>query len=331
MIRRLSGVIAVLLALAGCYGGQSAWEVHGTSAISIKALMILVIAVCTSIWIMVVVMAALALHRRRVSALEAEARSDQRVAYVIGGAVVATVLVITMLTVASFYTTRSIDQSDTTEVAITVRGEQWWWRIIYTDPDPAKTFETANEIHVPVGKAVRLQLESADVIHSFWVPSLAGKQDLVPGRTNFLSIRAERPGVYRGQCAEFCGLQHSHMAMLIVADDQAGYEHWLSSQRSAALSPTMQEVSAGQGVFLQKPCAACHSIRGTSAKGSVGPDLTHVGSRATIAAGLLERTRGTLAAWVADPQTLKPGNYMPMVPLQSHELRQVSAYMESLK
>ena len=331
MIRRLVMVTTVLVALAGCDGGQSAWEVNGTSAVYIKALMVLVIAVCTLIWIMVVVITALALRRRRNSALEAKPRSDKQVAYVVGGAVAATVVVITMLTVASFYTTRSIDHSDTAEVRITVRGEQWWWRIIYTDPDPAKTFETANEIHIPVGKAVRLQLESADVIHSFWVPSLAGKQDLVPGRTNFLSIRAERPGVYRGQCAEFCGLQHSHMAMLIVADDQASYEHWLSLQRSAALSSTAQEVLAGQGVFMQKPCAACHSIRGTSARGTVGPDLTHVGSRGTIAAGLFERTRGSLAAWVADPQTLKPGSYMPMIPLQSHELRQVSAYMESLK
>jgi cytochrome c oxidase subunit 2 len=182
-----------------------------------------------------------------------------------------------------------------------------------------------------VGRNVRLELESADVIHSFWVPSLAGKQDLVPGRHNGLTIRAERPGVYRGQCAEFCGLQHAHMALLVIAEEPADFANWLAAQSRQASIPAEAEAAAGQQLFLSRPCASCHAIRGTSAAGTAGPDLTHVGSRRTIGAGLFETTRGSLAAWIADPQTLKPGNNMPMVPLSGDELRAISAYMASLR
>jgi cytochrome c oxidase subunit 2 len=211
------------------------------------------------------------------------------------------------------------------------QGQQWWWQVIYADADPALSFQTANEIHIPVGQDVRIQLESADVVHSFWVPSLAGKQDLVPGRSNSLLLRAERPGIYRGQCAEFCGLQHSYMAMMVIADKPADYQRWIAAQRQNGVMPTDADAAAGKLAFLSKPCAACHTVRGTPATGTTGPDLTHIGSRQTIAAGLFETTRGSLAAWIADPQTLKPGNNMPMVPLTSVELRDISAYMESLK
>lgn len=199
------------------------------------------------------------------------------------------------------------------------------------DSTPDQRFETANEIHIPVGRNVRLQLEGVDVIHSFWVPSLAGKQDLIPGRPNELTIRAERPGVYRGQCAEFCGLQHAHMAFFVIAEAQAEFDQWARLQRASASASSDAELTAGQKVFLTKPCAACHAIRGTSASGTNGPDLTHVGGRKYIAAGLFETTRGSLAAWIADPQTLKPGNNMPMVSLNPEELRSVSAYLANLK
>jgi cytochrome c oxidase subunit 2 len=201
----------------------------------------------------------------------------------------------------------------------------------YLGPDPNQRFETANEIHIPVGRNVRLQLEGVDVIHSFWVPSLAGKQDLVPGRPNELVIRAERAGVYRGQCAEFCGMQHAHMAFFVIAEEPSAFEAWARLQRQDAATPSDAEIAAGRQAFLTKPCAACHVIRGTSADGKTGPDLTHVGGRKYIAAGLLETTRGSLAAWIADPQTLKPGNNMPAVPLEAAELRAISAYLASLQ
>jgi len=316
--------------LSGCSGSQSALDAHGVSAIHLKGLMAGFFWVCTFVWLLAILTLVYALMRSRL--WEAPTQSDGRwTRIVVAGAVAATALVITVLTIASFYTTRAIDESGGDAITIVVKGEQWWWRIRYPNPDKSLEFETANEIHIPVGQDVRLELESADVIHSFWVPSLAGKQDLVPGRSNTLLIRAERPGIYRGQCAEFCGLQHSHMAIFIVADDAKSYAGWLASQQIDRTAAMDDEALAGQTVFLAKPCAACHTVRGTSASGTTGPDLTHVGSRRTIGAGLIETTRGSLAAWIADPQTLKPGNNMPMVPLTSDELRQVSRYMDNLK
>jgi cytochrome c oxidase subunit 2 len=314
----------------GCTGSQSALDVHGASAIHLKQLMLSIILVCTLVWIAVIVVLVWALLRKRRASGEVRAGAGKGATVIVSVAVAATVVIIAGLTVASFYTTRLIDGDGEAAMTVVVRGEQWWWRVTYMQ-NGARDFETANEIHIPVGVSVRLQLESADVIHSFWVPSLAGKQDLVPGRTNTLAIRAERPGVYRGQCAEFCGLQHSHMGMLVVADDAASFERWLAGQRAESSEPAEAGAAAGKAVFLGKPCAACHSVRGTTASGTTGPDLTHVGSRNTIGAGLMEGTRGSLAAWIADPQTLKPGNNMPLVPLSSDELRAVSAYMESLK
>jgi cytochrome c oxidase subunit 2 len=241
------------------------------------------------------------------------------------------VIIIGMFTVLSFFTTRGLNVAGHEDLTIKVRGLQWWWGIEYQGPTPDQRFETANEIHIPVGRNVRLQLEGIDVIHSFWVPSLAGKQDLIPGRPNELVVRAERAGVYRGQCAEFCGLQHAHMAFFVIAEEQSAFDQWVRSQRQQAAAASDPEAVAGQQAFMSKPCAACHTIRGTSAQGTTGPDLTHVGGRKYIGAGLLETTRGSIAAWIADPQTLKPGNNMPLVPLNSEELRSISAYLTGLK
>jgi cytochrome c oxidase subunit 2 len=313
--------------LTSCQGGQSAMDTAGGPAIHIGHLMFGITLVCTVIWLAVVIVLGWALLRQRT---ERSANiQNSRMNVIVGIAVGATAMIIACFTVASFLTTRAIGGDGDT--SITVRGEQWWWRILYKGPDGARSFQTANEIHIPVGRNVTLKLESADVIHSFWVPSLAGKQDLVPGRTNTLLIRAERPGVYRGQCAEFCGLQHSHMAMMVVADSQVDYNQWLERQTAASVPTDSDEARQGKLVFMAKPCAACHTVRGTDASGTTGPDLSHVASRTTIAAGLLPTTRGSLAAWIADPQTLKPGNNMPMVPLSSDELRQVSAYLEGLQ
>jgi cytochrome c oxidase subunit 2 len=328
--RRMLALLLIAL-LAGCAGAQSAIDVHGTSAVHLKQLIFFVASVCTTVWIIVMAVLAAAILRGRRRHADIPAASDRRMSIIVSSAVGLTIVIVAIMTFASFYTTRAIGTIDRSDLTIIVRGEQWWWRITYPDGGAALAFQTANEIHVPVGRNVHLQLESADVIHSFWVPSLAGKQDLVPGRTNFLSIRAERAGVYRGQCAEFCGLQHSHMAMLVVAEDEQVFQRWQELQRQGARVDTSDDVAVGKALFIAKPCAACHTVRGSDANGTTGPDLTHVGSRETIAAGLLERTRGSFAAWIADPQTLKPGNNMPMVPIASDELREISAYMESLK
>ncbi|MBY3179524.1 cytochrome c oxidase subunit II [Rhizobium leguminosarum] len=323
--------LALLMLLCGCSSHQSVLDAQGEAAIALKDLIIFVALVAAVIWLAVVSVMAFALVRKNSQSAGLDHRSERMMTIAVATATAATALVVGVLTVASFYTTRALNSGGDAEVTVVVRGQQWWWQFIYADRDQRPIFQTANELHIPVGKTIRLRLQAADVIHSFWVPSLAGKLDLIPGRENILTLRAERPGVYRGQCAEFCGLQHSHMAFVVVAEDDADYQHWLAGQRRDGAAPSGAEAIAGKAIFLAKPCAACHTIRGTSASGSTGPDLTHVGSRRTIAAGLLEITRGSLAAWIADPQTLKPGNNMPIVPLTADELRQLSAYMESLR
>jgi cytochrome c oxidase subunit 2 len=293
----------------------------------------LIVAVCSVVWALVMVALILALWRRRGvrERLVVYPSAERRMTAAVVTAVAASVIIISAFTVFSFFTTRALSVANGDDLTVKVRGLQWWWGVEYFGSKPDQRFETANEIHIPVGRNVRLQLEGLDVIHSFWVPSLAGKQDLIPGRPNELTIRAEHPGVYRGQCAEFCGLQHAHMAFFVIAEEQPAFDEWARAQRDNATEASDTEVAGGQQVFLSKPCAACHSIRGTSANGTTGPDLTHVGGRKYIAAGLFETTRGSLAAWIADPQTLKPGNNMPMVPLNAEELRSVSAYLASLK
>jgi cytochrome c oxidase subunit 2 len=320
--------------LGGCTGWQSALDVHGTSAINIKQLILLIVVVCSVVWSVVMVALIFALWRKRGRLelpINVNPGTERKMTISVVLAVAATVIIIGAFTVLSFFTTRGLNVAGNEDLTIKVRGLQWWWGVEYLGSTPDQRFETANEIHIPVGRNVRLQLEGIDVIHSFWVPSLAGKQDLIPGRPNELTIRAERVGVYRGQCAEFCGLQHAHMAFFVIAEEQSAFDEWTSSQRQHASAASDAESVSGQQAFMSRQCAACHTIRGTAANGTTGPDLTHVGGRKYIAAGLLETTRGSLAAWIADPQTLKPGNNMPMVPLNAEELRSISAYLASLK
>jgi cytochrome c oxidase subunit 2 len=331
---RAFAVLACTFPIAGCTGWQSALDVHGEPAIGLRQLMIFIAIVCAIVWVLVVAVLGHALWRRRVGTPDVFAvdpRLEKRMTMVVAAAIATTVFVITGFTLVSFFTTRALQIATNEDLTIRVRGLQWWWEVKYLDRSAERAFTTANEIHIPVGRNIRIQLEAVDVIHSFWVPSLAGKQDLIPGRLNEITIRADRPGIYRGQCAEFCGVQHAHMAFFVVAQESANFESWASLQRRPAAPPSEDEIALGQRLFMSKPCAACHAIRGTEAVGTTGPDLTHVGGRKSIAAGLLETTRGSLAAWIADPQTLKPGNNMPMVPLAADELRAISAYMANLK
>jgi cytochrome c oxidase subunit 2 len=332
LLQRLAPLM--MLPLCSCNGWQSALDPHGESAISLKALILLIVTVCSVVWMLVMIALILALRRShppRPRPLQRDPRTARRMGATVIAAVAATVAVISGLTVASFFTTRALAVAGRDDLTIKVSGLQWWWNVEYFGATPDQNFTTANEIHIPVGRTVRFQLEGDDVIHSFWVPSLAGKQDLIPGRPNELSVRAERAGVYRGQCAEFCGLQHAHMAFFVIAENESDFDKWANAQRRPAAQPTDADAVAGQQAFLSKPCAACHAIRGTKATGTSGPDLTHVGSRKYIGAGLFETTRGSLAAWIADPQTLKPGNNMPLVPLSQQDLLSISAYLASLK
>jgi cytochrome c oxidase subunit 2 len=217
--------------------------------------------------------------------------------------------------------------------AATVRiiGHRWWWEVRYVDSDPMKTIVTANEIHVPVGRPVRLELTSADVIHSFWIPQLAGKTDVIPGTTNVAWLQADSAGIYRGACTEYCGLQHANMDMVVIAEPPEKFAMWEANQRQSAATPSDPAAAAGLLVFQKSACATCHAIRGSEALGRVGPDLTHLASRLTLAAGLLENTRGNLAGWIGNSQALKPGNDMPVMTIAPNDLQALLAYLETLK
>lgn len=216
-------------------------------------------------------------------------------------------------------------------LTIEVTGKQWWWQLDYADTSAHGRFTTANEVHIPVGEPVLFLLSAQDVIHSMWVPNLAGKKDLIPGYTHSLWFQADTAGIYRGQCAEFCGQQHAKMAMFIVAEPRATYDAWVARQREPAATPTDSVTSRGQEVFLTRSCAMCHSIEGTPAGSHAGPDLTHVASRRTIAAGTLPNTRGALAGWIVDPQRIKPGSKMPPNQLEPKDLDALLTYLQSLK
>jgi cytochrome c oxidase subunit 2 len=213
---------------------------------------------------------------------------------------------------------------------IEITGHQWWWQIRYLSDQPSQIFNTANEIHIPAGKPVAVKLKSADVIHSFWVPALTGKTDLIPGQTNVTWIEAKDPGIYRGQCTEYCGEQHAHMALSVVASTPEDFAAWRDAQLSDTTQAMSESAQQGQTDFIQK-CGICHTVRGTPAGGIVGPDLSHLMERHTIAAGTLPNNTGNLAGWIADPQHIKPGSQMPQPEVTPAQLQHIVAYLHTLK
>jgi cytochrome c oxidase subunit 2 len=247
-------------------------------------------------------------------------------------AVVASTLALLALVVASVFTDRALARMALAgAVNIEVTAHQFWWTARYIDGPEPETFVTANEIHVPVGKPVIVTLKSDDVIHSLWVPSLAGKKDLIPGRTSKMQFRADRPGSYRGQCAEFCGYQHAMMGLLVVAEPQGQWDAWAAAQRQPAPQPADARTTRGRDLFLSQSCAMCHAVQGTPAGAQHGPDLTHLGSRQTLAAGTLPNTPAALATWISQPQHIKPGTNMPATPLSAADLDALVAWLETLR
>jgi cytochrome c oxidase subunit 2 len=235
------------------------------------------------------------------------------------------------LAIASFFGDRSMANAATHErLSVTVTANQWWWDVRYNASDNSKMLRTANELHLPVGVSVHIYLKSNDVIHSFWVPSLAGKQDLIPGRVNDITINPTKIGIYRGQCAEFCGAQHAHMALTVDVESYPEFIKWWEHQLQPAPMPTAPLAQAGYDFVTRRNCGACHNIGGTPANGTVGPDLTHLASRRTLAASM-PMSEGNLYGWVADPQSLKSGNHMPTIGLEPDQLHAVVAYLETLK
>jgi cytochrome c oxidase subunit 2 len=308
--------------LGGCAGSQSALNPFGPQASELAGLFWFFTAILTLVWLITVAVLLLALRAER-------ERDGQLMMKVVAGAVGTTAVVLLLLTGLSYVSQKRLYGSLSGEtVTIRVTGHQWWWEVIYEDEDPGKIFSTANEIHVPAGRPIEVTLTTADVIHSFWVPGLFGKMDLVNGVENKIRFSASRLGILRGQCAEFCGLQHAHMSFAVVVETPEAYRQW----RVGQLKPARPSRSAiGEQIFLGKPCTSCHSVRGSLAGGRVGPDLTHFASRKGIAAGTLPMTRGALAAWIVDPQSIKPGANMPPVRLEAGEIHPLLDYLEGLQ
>jgi cytochrome c oxidase subunit 2 len=232
----------------------------------------------------------------------------------------------------SFGTGRRLAATPPAEaLQLRVTGHQWWWEVEYRDSVPNNWATTANEIHVPVGRPVVIELRSTDVIHSFWVPNLGVKRDMIPGDETSIWFQADSAGVYRGLCAEFCGYQHAKMAFEVVAEPPERFAAWLARQRDTASTPTDSIAARGQEVFLASTCVMCHAIGGTPAGSRVGPNLTHLASRRTIGAGSLPNTRGNLAGWIVDPQGIKPGARMPPNAIEPDDLQALLVYLERLQ
>jgi cytochrome c oxidase subunit 2 len=250
----------------------------------------------------------------------------------VGWATAAAVVGLLVLLVGDVFTSRALARLPLQDaVNIELVGHQWWWEARYRDADVSREFTTANELTIPVGRPVIVTLRANDVIHSLWVPNLSGKKDLIPGRTATLRLRADRAGTYRGQCAEFCGLEHALMALLVHAVPPADFEAWAANQRAPAREPAGAVARRGREVFLGTSCTMCHTITGTTAQARLGPDLTHLASRQTIAAGMFPNNRGHLAGWIGDPQALKPGVNMPANTLPPDDLQALLAYLETLR
>ena len=329
-MRRIPILLAALL-LNGCGGIQSVMSPAGDEAAALHDLLLLSVAVCGAIYLLVMGGLGWSLWRRRgatVPALTGEEPALDRSLWVAAAVILAG---LTILTVGSFLADRALFAARGSEaLQVRVTGHQYWWRIEYRDPATGRWIETANELHLPQGRTARVALGSADVIHSFWVPNVAGKIDMVPGRRNLIDLTPRRLGWFRGQCSEYCGTQHAHMAFDVKVDSPPAFDAWLAAQARPA-SPAPDPIAAQGASVFAGPCAACHAVRGTDAGGRAGPDLTHFASRRSIAAGTLPMTRGNVQAWIAQPQALKPGVPMPAVPLSPKDADAVAHYLATLR
>jgi cytochrome c oxidase subunit II len=324
--------------IAGAATLHDALTPAGPQASHIYDLWLLMLWICTAVFSAIMVAYVIALWRAPRSsehtppATSAISQPQRRHVASVCVALAVSAAGLFVLIVASVMTDRALARLPLEDgMVINVTAHQWWWEAMYDDHEPSRVFYTANELHVPVGKPVMVRLRSTDVIHSFWVPNLHGKRDLIPGRELLISFRADKAGVYRGQCAEFCGHQHAKMAFLVIAETPEEYERWAEAQRQSAREPQREEEKRGQAVFMSSPCMMCHTIQGTTAQGKTAPDLTHIASRRTLAAATLPNTRGSLAGWILDPQGVKPGVNMPPIALAAEDLHALLAYLESLE
>jgi cytochrome c oxidase subunit 2 len=324
-----------LLTLAGCGSSQSTLAPHSHAAADIANLFWVMMAVAFGGLALVtglLVLAWIRRGRRGSGADTDDPHPGERPAWivVVGMGVVFPLAVIVALFVVSNGAIINVTQApaaSSTAMTVEAIGHQWFWAFRY----PGTKAVTAGELHIPVRTRVNLVAETADVIHSFWVPELNRKVDTIPDRQNRILLYSNRPGIFRGQCAEFCGLQHAHMGMLVFVQSKAQFRAWLRKQSAPAAAPTTALARRGEQVFLDGACSSCHAIRGTDARGFVGPDLTHLASRTTLAGVTIPNRRGYLARWIVDSQHYKPGNQMPNFHLSQEQVRALVAYLEGLK
>jgi cytochrome c oxidase subunit II len=343
-IRAIATAFAAL-ACAACslHNTQNAFDAAGPQSQRIEGLWWLFLPIAAVVWVIVVAVMLWGATRKRGPREGMETRGgsevvaqdearNRRMTRIVAGGVIVTVVILFLMLVADFRVGQALTMPPGTQaVPIKVTGHQFWWEVQYPDSVPNKTVLTANEIHIPVGVPVVMELQSLDVIHSFWVPSLTGKKDLLPGYTRSLWFRADTPGVYRGQCAEYCGLEHAKMGVLIIAQKPQDFEAWRTQQADSATTPSDSLAQRGKTVFMGTTCVMCHSISGTSAAANAGPDLTHIASRQMIAANTLPNTDANLYAWISDPQRIKPGVLMPATKLDPRDLQALVAYLRHLK
>jgi len=308
--------------LSGCAGVQSVLDPAGRDAERVYNLFWIMLVGGALIWTLVLgtaIAATLGLFKN--------ASSRTANVLIVGGGVVFPTIVLAALLVFGLGLLPSW-RADPDRLKIYVHGEQWWWRVAYEVPDGDTRIISANEIHMPTGQPVEFVLTSADVIHSFWIPSLGGKLDMIPGRTTRLLLEAQKAGIYRGVCAEYCGTSHAHMAFAAVVHEPDAFAAWLD----ARAGPAEKISGAGSELFMSSGCAACHWITGFAERGSVGPDLTHVGSRRTIGAGIMENTKGNLERWITDPEHIKPGAQMPDYrPLPEEDIAAIARFLSELE
>ena len=316
---------------------SNALDAAGPQAAAIGQLWWLTLWLCVFVFIALMAALAWGLWRSRGGSATSpftglEPRVERGARRVVGAAVGVASILLTGLLVASVSSDRALASLPLTDaLAIRVTAHQWWWEVTYDDARPDRTFTTANELVIPVGRPVVITLQADDVIHSFWIPNLHGKKDLIPGRVAKIELRADRAGTYIGRCAEYCGLQHAFMAIDVVALPADGFDAWEAHQRSDAAQPQGADAERGRELFLTGSCMLCHAIQGTSAAGRRAPDLTHFANRAHIGAGRVANTPQALAAWIEDPQTIKPGVNMPANLLPRGDIAALVAYLEILR
>jgi len=328
----------ILAAVPGFSGNQTSLNPVGPAAGHIESEFALIFWITLAIYCIVLLTFVVYVVRRRHSLnlmpepLQTTPESDRRAQRWVGGAMVVTTLLLFTMMIGSFVSGHALGSMNRgTAYTIDVYGHQWWWEVHYPNDEPDKVVVTANEIHVPVGVPLRIHGTSRDVIHSFWAPNVQGKRDLLPGYGTDVMMQVDQPGRWRGQCAEYCGEQHAHMSFYMVAEAGPQFKQWLDQQAQSSVAPSNPQTTRGQQVFLSHACVMCHTIRGTPAGSRVGPDLTHLASRSTIAAGVLPNTIGNLGGWILNAQSIKPGCRMPPNHMTGTELQDLLAYLETLK